>query len=167
MWQKRPPTLKMVLSPPCSARISSSSRTARSVQYSCKRAIRHFCSQSLQPHASPKPQNGSIFFRWSVISVRYLKPKFCVNCQSIGSTYFGAAPMNCRRLRGGLTPNECKFCRHAGIEAARIERPLKRMLTVRPGALRDLRHVDDPHRGISRGPDRSFRRSPSIQSEAA
>ena len=44
--------------------------------------------------------------------------------------------MNCRKLRGGLTPDECKPCQDAWIEAARIGRSLKRMLTVRPGALR-------------------------------
>ena len=74
--------------------------------------------------------------------------------------------MNCPKL-GGLTPDECKLCQDAWIEGARIERSLKRILTVRPGALRVLRHVDGPQRGISRGPDRSFRLIPSSQSEAA
>jgi hypothetical protein len=48
--------------------------------------------------------------------------------------------MNTRRLRGELTPPDCKRCHHAWTEAARLDRPLNRMLTVRPGG--DLSPLD-------------------------
>jgi hypothetical protein len=48
--------------------------------------------------------------------------------------------MNYRKLRGGLTPTECKALEHAWIEAARLGRPLNRLLTVKPGG--DLSPLD-------------------------
>jgi hypothetical protein len=41
--------------------------------------------------------------------------------------------MNFRKERGGLTPDECKRCEHAWIEAARLDRPLNRFLSVKAG----------------------------------
>jgi hypothetical protein len=41
--------------------------------------------------------------------------------------------MNYRKLRGELTPVDCKALQHAWIEASRLNRPLNRLMTVKPG----------------------------------
>jgi hypothetical protein len=40
--------------------------------------------------------------------------------------------MNRRKIRGELGPDECKLLEHAWIEAPRLDRPLNRMVTVKP-----------------------------------
>jgi hypothetical protein len=48
--------------------------------------------------------------------------------------------LNYRKLRGELAQTDCKRCEHAWIEAAQLDRPLNRMLTVRAGG--DLSPLD-------------------------
>src|SRR5262249_17443712 len=50
--------------------------------------------------------------------------------------------MNIRRSWKALTPRHCRELKHAWIEAARLDRPLNRMVTVRPlGDLTPLDHA--------------------------
>jgi hypothetical protein len=50
--------------------------------------------------------------------------------------------MNNRKLRGDLTPAECKSLVHAWHEAARLGRPLNRLVSIRPaGELTPIEHA--------------------------
>jgi hypothetical protein len=50
--------------------------------------------------------------------------------------------MNIRKPRGALTPTQCRNLEHVWYEAKRLNRPLNRMLTIKPGGdLSSLGHA--------------------------
>jgi hypothetical protein len=56
---------------------------------------------------------------------------------------FSQSSMNLRSFRKALAPRQCRELEHAWIEAARQDRPLNRMVTIRP--LGDLTPLDHAH----------------------